>query len=66
MSASGVLASLRVLTVPQGYDSPLRSLRPCWTAILRILRIGVDAKSGVASNATYDATIECFRNVVRG
>jgi len=27
------------LTVPQEYDSPLRSLRPCWTAILRILRV---------------------------
>ena len=27
------------LTVPHEYDSPLRSLRPCWTAILRILRV---------------------------
>jgi putative transposase len=26
------------LTVPHEYDSPLRSLRPCWTAFLRILR----------------------------
>jgi len=25
------------LTVPQEYDSPLRLLRPCWTAFLRIL-----------------------------
>jgi len=26
------------LTVRQEYDSPLRSLRPCWTAFVRILR----------------------------
>jgi len=26
------------LTVRHEYDSPLRSLRPCWTAFLRILR----------------------------
>src|SRR5207253_10973245 len=27
------------LNVPQGYASPLRSLRPCWTAFLSILSL---------------------------
>ena len=27
------------LTVRHEYDSPLRLLRPCWTAFLRILRV---------------------------
>src|SRR5512134_692267 len=36
-SASCVLASLRGSTYGAEYDSPLRSLRPCWTAILSIL-----------------------------
>jgi hypothetical protein len=35
-SASGVLTSLRVLLYGPEYDSPLCSLRPCWTAFLRI------------------------------
>jgi hypothetical protein len=30
-SASGVLASLRGSTYGTEYDSPPRSLRPCWT-----------------------------------
>ncbi|MBI5671876.1 MAG: hypothetical protein HZC50_01095 [Nitrospirae bacterium] len=34
----GVLASLRGSTYGPEYASPLRSLRPCWTAFLRILR----------------------------
>ncbi len=37
-SASGVLASLRGSPYGAEYASPLRSLRPCWTAILSILR----------------------------
>ena len=37
-SASGVLASLRGSTYGTEYDSPFRSLRPCWTAFLSILR----------------------------
>jgi hypothetical protein len=36
-SASGVLASLRGSTYGAEYDSPLRLLRPCWTAILSTL-----------------------------
>jgi len=36
-TASGVLASLRRSTYGPEYASPLRSLRPCWTAFLRIL-----------------------------
>ncbi len=36
-TASGVLASLRGSTYGPEYDSPLHSLRPCWTAFLRIL-----------------------------
>ena len=36
-SASIVLASLRGSTYGTEYDSPLRSLRPRWTAILSIL-----------------------------
>jgi hypothetical protein len=36
--ASGVLATLRGSTYNIKYDSPLRSLRPCWTDILSILR----------------------------
>src|SRR6187399_748649 len=37
-SASFVLASLRGSTYRTKYASPLRSLRPCWTAFLNILR----------------------------
>jgi len=37
-SASSVLASFRPSTYPRGYASGLHSLRPCWTAILSILR----------------------------
>ena len=37
-SASGVLASLRDSTYDTKYDSPLRSLRPCWEVFLSILR----------------------------
>jgi hypothetical protein len=37
-SASGVLATLRGSTYDIEYDSPLPSLRPCWTDILSILR----------------------------
>jgi hypothetical protein len=37
-SASGVLASLRDSTYGTEYDSPPRSLRPCWTAFLNSLR----------------------------
>ena len=37
-SVSVVLASLRGLNVPKAYASPLRSLRPCWTAFLTILQ----------------------------
>jgi hypothetical protein len=36
-SASFVLASLKGSTYDAKYDSPLRSLRPCWTAFLSIL-----------------------------
>jgi len=35
--ASIVLASLRGSTYGKEYDSPLRSLRPCWTALLNNL-----------------------------
>ena len=37
-STSGVLASLRGSTYGRAYDSPLRSLRPCWMAFLNSLR----------------------------
>ena len=37
-SASGVLASLRGSTYVRKYASPLRSLRPCWTAFLNSLQ----------------------------
>jgi hypothetical protein len=37
-SASSVLASFRPSTYPRGYASALHSLRPCWTALLSILR----------------------------
>ena len=36
--ASVVLATLRGSTYGTKYDSPLRSLRPCWTDILSILQ----------------------------
>jgi hypothetical protein len=36
-SASGVLASRRGSTYGAEYDSPLRLLRPCWTALLNSL-----------------------------
>jgi len=36
-STSGVLASFRGSPDGAEYDSPLRSLRPRWTAFLRIL-----------------------------
>jgi len=38
-STSGILASLRGSTYGTEYDSPLRSLRPCWTAFLSILPV---------------------------
>src|SRR6266849_2070942 len=38
LSPSGVLASLRGSTYRSVLLSPLRSLRPCWTAFLSILR----------------------------
>jgi hypothetical protein len=38
-STSGVLASLRGSTYGREYDSPLLSLRPCWTAFLSILEV---------------------------
>ena len=37
-SASGVLATLKGSTYGGEYDSPLRLLRPCWTAFLNSLR----------------------------
>ena len=37
-ASSFVLTSLRGSTYSEGYDSPLRSLRPHWTAFLNILR----------------------------
>jgi hypothetical protein len=37
-TASGVLASLRGSTYGTEYASPLRSLRPCWTAFLNSLQ----------------------------
>ena len=37
-AASGVLTSLRGSTYGPEYDSPLCSLRPCWTAFLNSLR----------------------------
>jgi hypothetical protein len=37
-SASGVLDSRRGSTYGTQYASPLRSLRPCWTDFLSILR----------------------------
>jgi hypothetical protein len=36
-TTSGVLASRRGSTYGPRYDSPLRSMRPCWMAFLRIL-----------------------------
>jgi hypothetical protein len=30
---------VQTLNVPQGYDSGLHSLRPCWPAFLSILRL---------------------------
>ena len=36
MSASFVLASLRDSPYDKEYASPLRSLRPCWSAFLNI------------------------------
>jgi hypothetical protein len=38
-SASVVLASLEASTYPPAYASTSRSLRPCWTAFLNILRV---------------------------
>jgi len=37
-TASYVLASLKGSTYGKEYASPSRSLRPCWTAFLTILR----------------------------
>ncbi len=37
-STSGVLTSLRGSPYGREYDSPLRSLRPCWVAFLNSLR----------------------------
>jgi hypothetical protein len=37
-SARGVLATLRGSTYGREYDSPLRLLRPCWTAFLNSLQ----------------------------
>ena len=41
---SDLLLPLKIVerfTVLHEYDSPLRSLRPCWTAFLRILRVNL-------------------------
>ena len=38
-SASSVLTALRGSTSEQNYASPLRLLRPCWTAFLNSLQV---------------------------
>jgi len=38
-SASGVLTALRGAHRTEAYASPLRALRPCWTAFLSTLRV---------------------------
>src|SRR5574338_1289178 len=53
-SASGVLASLRGSTYRTEYASPLRLLRPCWTAFLSILE-------GCSSAVSFDADHRSFR-----
>ena len=50
-SASGVLAALRGSTYGRKYDSPLRLLRPCWTAFLNSLRESL--KESVTSGLSW-------------
>ncbi len=50
-SASVVLASLRDSPYGGEYDSPLRSLRPCWTAFLIILWVFVNRVETIDGSA---------------
>ena len=53
-TATGVLASLRGSTYGPEYDSPLRSLRLCWTAFLRILHeYSTSSHSSISVTATW-------------
>jgi len=51
-SVSGVLASLRGSRRTQSTPSPLRLLRPCWTAFLRILQGGRSESSHTSTSLT--------------
>ncbi len=63
MSASGVLASLRGSPYGAEYDSPLRSLWPCRTAILSILRGYLmspqPSRSAIASEVNMSYSASC-------
>jgi hypothetical protein len=54
-SASIVLASLRGSTYSTEYDSPLRSLRPCWTAFLNSLQ-AIELPSVISSAVSFPAS----------
>ncbi len=56
-SASGVLASLRGSTYGTEYDSPLRLLRPCWTAFLNSLRGHSDFIRNVSCGSIFALAI---------
>jgi hypothetical protein len=63
-STSGVLASRRGSTYGTEYDSPLRSLRPCWTAFFTHPAVLRSSEPFDKISAVIHAYTEFFRSLL--